>query len=121
MSCASYRSSLVKLQSHLIRHAWKILVIFEGAMPRARTAPSSGSPSISATQTRAVALGKPSDHDLNTWYFQRWVPHLPAAHELVLFNRSWYNRAGVERVMGSAPRRSTTSSSKQLPILSRCW
>jgi polyphosphate kinase 2 len=47
-----------------------------------------------------VALGKPSERDQSVWYFQRWVPYLPAAEELVLFNRSWYNRAGVERVMG---------------------
>ena len=47
-----------------------------------------------------VALGKPSDRDRSSWYFQRYVAHLPAAEELVLFNRSWYNRAGVERVMG---------------------
>jgi polyphosphate kinase 2 (PPK2 family) len=46
-----------------------------------------------------VALGKPSDRDSASWYFQRYVAHLPAAQELVLFNRSWYNRAGVERVM----------------------
>lgn len=45
-------------------------------------------------------MGKPSDRDRGCWYFQRYVPHLPAAQELVLFNRSWYNRAGVERVMG---------------------
>jgi polyphosphate kinase 2 len=47
-----------------------------------------------------VALGKASDKDRASWYFQRYLPHLPAAQELVLFNRSWYNRAGVERVMG---------------------
>jgi len=45
-------------------------------------------------------LGPPSDRDVHSWYFQRYVPHLPAAGEMVLFNRSWYNRAGVERVMG---------------------
>jgi polyphosphate kinase 2 (PPK2 family) len=47
-----------------------------------------------------VALGKPSDRDRASWYFQRYVPHLPAAEEIVLFNRSWYNRVGVERVLG---------------------
>lgn len=47
-----------------------------------------------------MALGQPSDRDRTEWYFQRYVPHLPAAREFVLFNRSWYNRAGVERVMG---------------------
>jgi polyphosphate kinase 2 len=55
---------------------------------------------LSPRETRVVALGKPSDRDNNSWYFQRYVPHLPVSQELVLFNRSWYNRAGVERVMG---------------------
>ena len=53
---------------------------------------------LSPRETRVVALGKPSDR--SSWYFQRYAVHLPAAQELVLFNRSWYNRAGVERVMG---------------------
>ena len=55
---------------------------------------------LSPRETRVVALGRPSDRDRSSWYFQRYVSHLPAAQELVLFNRSWYNRAGVERVMG---------------------
>ena len=55
---------------------------------------------MSPRETRVVALGKPSDRDAGSWYFQRYTEHLPAAQELVLFNRSWYNRAGVERVMG---------------------
>jgi polyphosphate kinase 2 len=55
---------------------------------------------MSPRETRVVALGKPSDRDRSGWYFQRYVPYLPVAQEMVLFNRSWYNRAGVERVMG---------------------
>ncbi|MCK6564455.1 MAG: polyphosphate kinase 2 [Dehalococcoidia bacterium] len=55
---------------------------------------------LSPRETRIVALGKPSDRDTASWYFQRYVAHLPAAGEIVVFNRSWYNRAGVERVMG---------------------
>ncbi|MBK9425882.1 MAG: polyphosphate kinase 2 [Gammaproteobacteria bacterium] len=55
---------------------------------------------LSPRETRVVALSKPSDRECSSWYFQRYVAHLPAAGELVLFNRSWYNRAGVERVMG---------------------
>jgi len=51
-------------------------------------------------ETRVVALGKPNTRDETSWYFQRYVPHLPAAGEFVVFNRSWYNRAGVEKVMG---------------------
>jgi polyphosphate kinase 2 len=55
---------------------------------------------LSVRNTRVVALPKPSDRQRTQWYFQRYVPHLPAAGETVIFNRSWYNRAGVERVMG---------------------
>jgi polyphosphate kinase 2 (PPK2 family) len=51
-------------------------------------------------EVRVVALGNPSDHDQKAWYFQRFVGHLPVAREMALFNRSWYNRAGVEHVMG---------------------
>jgi polyphosphate kinase 2 len=55
---------------------------------------------LSPRETRVVALAKPSERDASAWYFQRYAPHLPLAQEMVLFNRSWYNRAGVERVMG---------------------
>lgn len=54
---------------------------------------------LSPRETRVVALGTPSDRDRASWYFQRWVPHLPVAEEMVLLNRSWYNRVGVERVL----------------------
>ena len=57
---------------------------------------------LSPREVRVVALGAPTEREMSEWYFQRWVEHLPAAGELVLFNRSWYNRAGVERVMGFA-------------------
>ena len=60
---------------------------------------------------RVVALGKPSDREQHQWYFQRYVQHLPTAGEMVLFDRSWYNRAGVERVMGFADASRSTSSS----------
>jgi polyphosphate kinase 2 (PPK2 family) len=55
---------------------------------------------LSPRETRVVALGAPSDRDKASWYFQRYRSHLPAAREFVIFNRSWYNRAGVERVIG---------------------
>ena len=92
---------LVKLQRHFIACNDKILIILEGR-------DASGKDGVikrivqhlSPRETRVVALGKPSDRERTSWYFQRYVPHLPAAQELVLFNRSWYNRAGVERVMG---------------------
>ena len=92
--------SLVKLQRHIIRHGHQILVIFEGR-------DASGKDGVikrivrhlSPRETRVVALGKPTEREYHSWYFQRYVNHLPAREEMVLFNRSWYNRAGVERVM----------------------
>jgi polyphosphate kinase 2 len=92
---------LVKLQNHVIRCNDKILVIFEGRDAAGKDGTIKRiTQHLSPRETRVVALSKPSDRDLGSWYFQRWVAHLPAAQELVLFNRSWYNRAGVERVMG---------------------
>ena len=95
------RVELVKLQRHFIECGDSILVLLEGR----DAAGKDGSIKriveyLSPRETRVVALGKPSDRDLRGWYFQRYVPFLPVAEELVLFNRSWYNRAGVERVMG---------------------
>ncbi len=92
---------LVKLQRHLIKCNDKILIIFEGRDASGKDgAIKRIIQYLSPRETRVVALGKPSDRDRNSWYFQRYIPYLPAAQELVLFNRSWYNRAGVERVMG---------------------
>ena len=92
---------LVKLQRHFIGCGDKILVVLEGR----DAAGKDGSIKriveyLSPRETRVVALGKPSDRDRGGWYFQRYVACLPVAEELVLFNRSWYNRAGVEHVMG---------------------
>ncbi len=92
---------LVKLQRHFIQNDEKILVIFEGRDAAGKDGTIKRiTEHLSPRETRVVALGKPTDRDRKTWYFQRYVPYLPAAEELVLFNRSWYNRAGVERVMG---------------------
>lgn len=92
---------LVKLQRHFIENNNKILVIFEGRDAAGKDGTIKRiTEHLSPRETRVVALGKPSDRDRSSWYFQRYVPYLPSAQELVLFNRSWYNRAGVERVMG---------------------
>lgn len=92
---------LVKLQRHFIKCNDKILIIFEGRDAAGKDGTIKRIiQHLSPRETRVVALGKPSDRDRTSWYFQRYVPYLPAAQELVLFNRSWYNRAGVERVMG---------------------
>ena len=92
---------LVKLQRHFIKCDDKILIILEGRDASGKDGTIKRIVQhLSPRETRVVALGKPSDRDRTSWYFQRYVPFLPAAQELVLFNRSWYNRAGVERVMG---------------------
>ena len=92
---------LVKLQRHFIKCDDKILIILEGRDAAGKDGTIKRIVQhLSPRETRVVALGKPSDRDRTSWYFQRYVPYLPAAQELVLFNRSWYNRAGVERVMG---------------------
>ena len=92
---------LVKLQRHFIKCGDKILIIFEGRDAAGKDGTIKRiTQHLSPRETRVVALGKPSDRDRSSWYFQRYTPYLPAAQELVLFNRSWYNRAGVERVMG---------------------
>lgn len=105
---AKYKTSLrelqielVKVQRHVIKHGHKVLVIFEGRDASGKDGTIKRIVEhLSPRETRVVALGKPSDRDTASWYFQRYVAHLPAAQELVLFNRSWYNRAGVENVMG---------------------
>lgn len=92
---------LVKLQKHFICCNDKILVLIEGRDAAGKDGLIKRIVKhLSPRETRVVALGKPSDRDQTAWYFQRYVRHLPAAQEFVLFNRSWYNRAGVERVMG---------------------
>lgn len=92
---------LVKLQRQLIKENGKVLVILEGRDAAGKDGVIKRIVQhLSPRETRVVALGKPSDRDTSAWYFQRYVPHLPVGGEIVLFNRSWYNRAGVERVMG---------------------
>lgn len=92
---------LVKLQRHFIECNDKILIILEGRDASGKDGTIKRIVQhLSPRETRVVALGKPSDRDRTSWYFQRYAAYLPMAQELVLFNRSWYNRAGVERVMG---------------------
>ena len=98
----SLQVELVKLQRHLIKNDLQILILFEGRDAAGKDGVIKRiTQHLSPRETRVVALGKPSDRDRHSWYFQRYVPHLPSTQEMVLMNRSWYNRAGVERVMGS--------------------
>ncbi len=92
---------LVKLQEWVKHSGQRIVVIFEGRDAAGKGgAIKSISQSMSARVCRVVALAAPSEREKTQWYFQRYAPHLPAGGEIVLFDRSWYNRAGVERVMG---------------------
>ena len=91
---------LVKLQRHVIDTDQKILVVLEGRDAAGKDGTIKRIVQhLSPREARVVALGKPSDRELKAWYFQRYVEHFPVGGEIVLFNRSWYNRAGVERVM----------------------
>ena len=74
---------------------------------------------LSPRQCRTVALPKPTERERTQWYFQRYVAHLPAAGEIVLFDRSWYNRAGVERVMGYCTEAETDAFLKQAPVFEK--
>jgi len=92
---------LVKLQKQVIANNEKVLVIIEGRDAAGKDGTIKRIIQyLSPRETRVVALGNPSDRDRSAWYFQRYTAQLPTAAEIVLFNRSWYNRAGVERVMG---------------------
>jgi len=109
--------ALVKAQRHIIRHGHKVLVIFEGRDASGKDGTIKRIVEhLSPRETRVVALGKPSDRDRASWYFQRYVQNLPAAREMVLFNRSWYNRAGVERVMGFCTKRESERFLEAAPI-----
>ncbi|MEM8590735.1 MAG: polyphosphate kinase 2 [Pseudomonadota bacterium] len=98
---ARLQVELVKLQAWIKNEGLRVVVIFEG-----RDAAGKGgvikrvTESLNPRYCRIVALGTPTEREKTQWYFQRYVAHLPAAGEMVLFDRSWYNRAGVERVMG---------------------
>src|SRR5476651_1536610 len=92
---------LVKVQRDVIKNNRRILIILEGRDAGGKDgAIKRIVKHLSPRETRVVALSKPSDREAGQWYFERYIAELPGAAELVLFNRSWYNRAGVERVMG---------------------
>jgi polyphosphate kinase 2 len=98
---ARLQVELVKLQEWIRQEGTRVVVLFEG-----RDAAGKGGvikrigERTNPRVVRVVALGTPTERERTQWYFQRYVPHLPSGGEMVLFDRSWYNRAGVERVMG---------------------
>ncbi len=114
------QSELVKLQDWVSHKGLKLVVLFEG-----RDAAGKGGVIKRITQRvnprtcRVVALPAPSDREKKQWYFQRYVPHLPAEGEIVLFDRSWYNRAGVERVMGFASEQQVEAFFRDVPEFER--
>ncbi|HEY0659984.1 MAG TPA: polyphosphate kinase 2 [Lysobacter sp.] len=111
---------LVAMARWLQHSGKRVVVLFEG-----RDAAGKGGAidaireNMAPRQCRAVALPKPSERESAQWYFQRYVPHLPAAGEIVLFDRSWYNRAGVEKVMGYANDAQVKAFLKQAPAFEK--
>ncbi|GAA2128634.1 polyphosphate kinase 2 [Actinomadura napierensis] len=114
------QAELVKLQEWVRAEGARVVVVFEG-----RDAAGKGSTIKRVTEylnprvARIAALPAPTDRERTQWYFQRYVEHLPAGGEIVLFDRSWYNRAGVERVMGFCTQQEYTRFLHQCPIFER--
>ena len=114
------QAELVKMQDWVIKTGYKLVVIFEG-----RDAAGKGgvikriAQRLDPRVCRTVALPAPSDREKTQWYFQRYVPHLPAGGEIVLFDRSWYNRAGVERVMEFASQNEVEQFFNDVPEFER--
>jgi polyphosphate kinase 2 len=111
---------LLKLQNHAVETGQRHVILFEG-----RDAAGKGGTikrfmeHLNPRHARVVALGKPSDREQTQWYFQRYVPYLPAGGEMVFLDRSWYNRAGVERVMGFATEEDYHQFMVQAPLFER--
>jgi polyphosphate kinase 2 len=124
---AGYEKELTRLQTELVlMQEWiehqglRLVVIFEGR----DTAGKGGTikrimERLNARYARVVALGTPTERERTQWYFQRYIPHLPAAGEIVLFDRSWYNRAGVEKVMGFCTEEEHADFLRTCPMLER--
>ena len=107
---------LVKFQRDVIEGGTKVAIVVEGRDGAGKDGTIKRIVEhLSPRETRVVALSKPTDRDRASWYFQRYVPHLPAGGEIVLFNRSWYNRAGVEPVMGFCSPEQTKSFLDEAP------
>ena len=127
MGKAEYYERLAPLELELngvsrwLQHTGRrLLVLVEGRDTAGKGGVISAiAQTLNPRQCRVVALGKPSEAERSQWYFQRYVPHLPAAGEIVLFDRSWYNRAGVEPVMGFCTPAQTAAFLQQAPVFER--
>ena len=127
MKKREYEEAIEQMQAELVGMArWarttgqRIVVLFEGR----DTAGKGGAikavrEQLNPRQCRVVALSKPTEAEQTQWYFQRYVQHLPSAGEIVLFDRSWYNRAGVEKVMGYASEEQVADFLRQVPTFER--
>ncbi len=117
---AELQVELLKAQAWIEATGQKVMMLFEG-----RDAAGKGgtikrfTEHLNPRSTRVVALNKPTDRERSQWFFQRYIEHLPAAGEMVLFDRSWYNRAGVERVMGFCTANEYLEFMRQCPELER--
>lgn len=122
-----YEASLAKMEEELVAMArWaaatgaRIVVLFEGRDTAGKGgAIKAVADRLNPRQCRVVALAKPSDREGGQWYLQRYIEHLPAAGEIVLFDRSWYNRAGVETVMGFCTGEQTAAFLDQVPTFEK--
>jgi polyphosphate kinase len=117
---ARLQTELVLMQEWIEHEGLRLVVIFEGR----DTAGKGGTikrimERLNARYARVVALGTPTERERTQWYFQRYIPHLPAAGEIVLFDRSWYNRAGVEHVMGFCTEDEYADFLRTCPMLER--
>jgi polyphosphate kinase 2 (PPK2 family) len=116
------QGELVKLQDWVQHRKLKVVVIFEG-----RDSAGKGgvikriNQRLNTRVCRIAALPAPNERERTQWYFQRYIAHLPAGGEIVLFDRSWYNRAGVERVMDSALKSNARNSFAPCPNSNACW
>ncbi|WP_374316953.1 polyphosphate kinase 2 [Aquabacterium sp.] len=127
LSKKDYEELLAPMQMELNRVArWlqhtgkRLLILFEGRDTAGKTGVINAlTESLNPRQYQVVALPKPSDDEHGQWYFQRYVPHLPAAGRMALFDRSWYNRAGVEKVMGFCSEDEYQRFLKQAPVFEK--
>ena len=127
MRKSEYEDAIEPMQEELVGMArWarvtgqRIVVLFEGRDTAGKGgAIGAVSEKLNPRQCRTVALGKPTDDERGQWYFQRYVKHLPTTGEIVLFDRSWYNRAGVEKVMGFATPQEVDRFLDQVPVFEK--
>jgi len=114
---APLEEELVAMARWAAKTGARVLVLFEGRDTAGKGgAIKAVADPLNPRQCRVVALPKPSEYEKGQWYFQRYVPHLPGAGEIVLFDRSWYNRAGVERVMGYCSEEQAEAFLAQVPL-----